>query len=600
MLHLFEDELVKDAFVAQVAPNLFSSLARMVCAFGVFVAFRCLCHRVGDVLLARLGKRHPGPSASAAQHTFPCCWKRRARYWRCARRRARCQRQGQANNSDDCPLAKLCRLRLPPPLPFLRRRKCVYESTQAASKGASDLMQEDIEEAKNLDAPTSEAVATQVEHISGSLSPPQVPFSAESFLKRPSTVHLLDLARMQQWKVILEQPRLKRREARYRDGDGLYPLHWAAAGGSPPAVLQALLETYPSAAHKADRAGSMPLHFAAHYSASYESVKVLLHAYPAAIRYQDRYGRTPLYHATDKSTSLEVLKLLVDADPATITLPCHLPSRSVQDPKMEVIIQAAQDITRTAATRTPLYLMWAAMLWDRHSRVHRRGKTWNKAKWMLSIHYQNFCGQAYNEDSTVLHAAIALDKFLPEQVLTMMIASYPDQLCTPDPSTGRVALTTAASSTYYSSDRAFAVIKELLEACPQAARYRSPHSGRSALMEAAAAGHSINVINLLLQAVPEAQEWRDGATGLPLALVAATAPPYQEVEHAGVAEGDLDPLHLLFRKKQHDGVIDQAQSERNAAETCEQGASAVGEDTAHLTTIYALLQRNPSQLQGKA
>jgi hypothetical protein len=217
-----------------------------------------------------------------------CCPKRRARYWKCSRRCARRRRRQESkrrNDDDDhdltfeltndsstkatdeeeslpCPIETFVRLHLPPPLPFVRRRRrrapsdrtCVYEdpssshveetessNTAASTKGEN--VHETNSDSTNDDSERSSPLKT----------------SAPSTPRRPVAM-LMDQVRMQQWDAIMiRQEPIRRKEAKHRDLDGLYPLHWACSGGPPVAVVEALLETYPPAARKTDRDRSTPL-----------------------------------------------------------------------------------------------------------------------------------------------------------------------------------------------------------------------------------------------------------------------------------------------------------------------------------------------------
>ena len=264
-----------------------------------------------------------------------CCPKRRARYWKCSRRRCR-RRKG----SDECVLAHFCnKLQLPPPLPFLRRRRRVQEDpaeaeelppsateTEEASDASATRSQDEETTSPIIEVESAISIQQQTtpeDYTARTTAVPTRP--PRSRAVRTSTTHLIDLARMQQWDAILQQApsKSRRRQAKYRDSEGLYPLHWAVAGGPPLAVVETLLAAYPSAIRKTDKEGSFPLHFAACYTASLDVVELLLSRHPAAVTHPDRYGRTPLYHATDKAARLSVLQLLSRDHPQVLTTPCH-------------------------------------------------------------------------------------------------------------------------------------------------------------------------------------------------------------------------------------------------------------------------------------
>jgi hypothetical protein len=274
------------------------------------------------------------------------------------------------------------------------------------------------------------------------------------------------------------------------------------------------------------------------------------------------------------------------------------------------------------AVRTPLYMVWAHALSDRQTRLQMRGKKWDKAVWMLqaSYHYhQNHHDRSSSEDrccrNVLLHASITMDVYLPDQVVSLMIAAYPEQLRIPD-ALGHVPLTVAVLGyhSYYSLARLEAVVEYVLQAYPAAARHRHPETGRSALLEAIVAGHQWTastaaaagnggVLERLLQAHPGAMDWRDGENGLPPALLAAV--PRKQVLQRTTASncGDsfgidsIDPCNLLTTK-QHELIQQQNKHVAAAVDGSNSSLLAITEvpgETTQLETIYKLLQTNPAQ-----
>lgn len=538
-----------------------------------------------------------------------CCTKRRARYWKCAKRRRRRAASKKCSQEDECALINFCKMHLPPPLPFMRRRRCrntpcveavMDEEPEAETETEQVPKLTKVDDDSSDDSSLSEGILESTSSNKAGADRAISPTIAT--IRTIPTSQLIDLTRMQQWQSILERPQLKRREAKYRDSDGLYPLHWAAAGGPPATVIQALLKMYPGAAHKADGEGSMPLHFAAHYGATVESVDLLLQAYPAAARRRDKHGRTPLYHASDKSASLEVLKLLVHADPAMITTPCYGPARIAPAKKeLQPAAQASSAVTRETAVRTPLFLVWASVLSDRQTRTHRRGKKWDKAVWMLQASYVHHCSSGASASSDnfrnlLLSASISMDVYLPEQVLSLMIAAYPEQLRIAD-GLGHLPLAVAASTTtYYSLARLEAMIEELLKANPAAAHHRNSETGRSALFEAILNAAGVGVLERLLRAAPEAIELRDGESGLPPALLAAGVSDRPATLGAAAQTGS-DPFNLLT-DKQH-ALLERMQGDGSDSMIAKLKTEQLDE-TAQLETIYKLLKANPAQILAPA
>jgi ankyrin repeat protein len=412
---------------------------------------------------------------------------------------------------------------------------------------------------------------------------------------------------MQQWQAILDRP-IKRKDAKFRDADGLYCLHWAAAGGAPTRVLQSLIDCYPSAIRKTDNEGSLPLHFAAHYAAGLNTVELLLRSYPAAVRIQDKYGRTPTYHAAEKSAKLEVLKLLVNEDPGTVTTPCYAVSnKTTRRYSARFDKKDLSSMTRSQAILTPLYLVWHDIVFDHNARTPHTGKKWEKAVWMLQQAYQRHTSR---KDDSPLLACITMDIFLPEQVISLIVKAYPELLRVPDPIHGNLPLATAAIACH-STPKSLAyrrqvILETLLGAYMPAVEHRNRH-GRSVLWEAAATGRvSWSILERILKHAPDALEWHDRETQLPLALYAAasSAPaiyplPHQCMlgSHEQVLPSDsrirdfLDPFHLLT-DKQYDLLL----KEHEKNQKLDVSVHETTADHHHLNVIYEFLKANPSQI----
>jgi ankyrin repeat protein len=412
---------------------------------------------------------------------------------------------------------------------------------------------------------------------------------------------------MQQWQAIFDRP-IKRKDAKFRDADGLYSLHWAAAGGAPTPVLQSLIDAYPSAIRKTDNEGSLPLHFAAHYSAGLGTVELLLRSYPEAVRAQDKYGRTPTYHAAEKSAKLEVLKLLVNEDPGTVTTPCYVVSNKSTTRSFTTRFDKKDlsSMTRSQAILTPLYLVWNDVVFDHNARTRHTGKKWEKAVWMLQQAYQHHTSR---KNDSVLLACISMDIFLPEQVISLIVKAYPDLLRVPDSIHGNLPLATAAiacNSTPKSlAYRRQVILETLLDAYTPAVAQRNQH-GRSVLWEAGATGRiSWKILERILKHAPDALDWQDRETHLPLALytAASSVSAIDPLSHHSscVLEQDhpvdstirdfLDPFHLLT-DKQFDLLLKEHEKEHKPDVPVHETTA----DHHHLNVIYEFLKANPSQI----
>jgi ankyrin repeat protein len=542
-----------------------------------------------------------------------CCSKRRARYLKCAHRcnRRKGGAQGEAPLDYECCLwQKIYQLHLPPPLPFKRHKtKCKSEdpkdpqgplndstTTVAVNDNSATVSSKDVGKTHSVSLTHQQQVGEVSESSFSKRALPTKVLSS-TFKPEPSWTSLIDLARMQRWPTILQQ--VTRREAKYHDMDGLYPLHWACSGGPPTKVIQALLDRYPSAARKVDQEGSTPLHFACHYSASVGVLEALLQVYPKAIRMQDKYGRTPLYHAAHKSAGMEILDKLLKADPTTATISC-VPAWAHE--------QVAGDNSRALAVRTPLFLAWAAVLSDRRTREEKRGKKWDKATLLLQTAYQhssNVSPTRVQRPFQSLHAAISLDLYLPESVVPMITQAHPEQLERVDPNTGQLPLVLVAGMSHYSTSRSKSLIELLLQGYPRAAQSRD-RQGRFPLSLAMASGKRFDAgVELLLQAAPETLLWRDGQTGLVPALSAASAIVEKtkggtdsELTSTGLSN---DPFGLLNTKQRESISRLQERPAGPLPSNIDAAVNTADPATCHLTTIYELINAHPSAIvQAKA
>jgi ankyrin repeat protein len=517
-----------------------------------------------------------------------CYTERQARYLRCARRCNR--RKGGAR--DEVPLdyecwlwQKVYQLHLPPPLPF-KRHKAKNKSEDPKDPQAP-LKDSTATVALNRDSLVALTHQQEVRELSESsfskcaLAPKVL---SSTFKSAPSWTSLIDLARMQRWQAILQQ--VTRREAKYHDMDGLYPLHGACSGGPPTKVIQALLDRYPSAARKVDQEGSTPLHFACHYSASVGVIEALLQVYPEAIRMQDKYGRTPIYHAVDKSAGMEVLDILLKSDPTGVTVPCI--SARVREPS---------DNSRSSAVRTPLFLAWAAVLSDRQTREEKRGKKWDKATLLLqtaSKQYSNVTPRQPQHFQS-LHAALSLDLYLPESVVQMITQAHPEQLERADPNTGQLPLALAAGMSHYSASRSNTLIKLLVEGFPRAAESRD-RQGQFPLSLALASGKRWDAgVELLLRAAPDTIFHHDEQTRLVPALSAASAVADENeggTDSGRSSTGFSNDPYGLFNTKQRQRISQLPAGSLPCS--MDAGANTADPNTRHLTTIYELMKSHPS------
>jgi len=93
---------------------------------------------------------------------------------------------------------------------------------------------------------------------------------------------------------------------------GYLPLHVALANGAPLAVIDVLLEAYPTAAKMTTKHGVLPVHYAA-AGLSVEILKALQSRYPAGAAGKDSEGNIALHYAAICNAPIEVFVTLLEA-----------------------------------------------------------------------------------------------------------------------------------------------------------------------------------------------------------------------------------------------------------------------------------------------
>jgi len=93
---------------------------------------------------------------------------------------------------------------------------------------------------------------------------------------------------------------------------GYLPLHVALANGAPLAVIEVLLEAYPTAAKMTTKHGVLPVHYAA-AGLSVEILKALQLRYPAGAAGKDSEGNIALHYAAICNAPIEVFVTLLEA-----------------------------------------------------------------------------------------------------------------------------------------------------------------------------------------------------------------------------------------------------------------------------------------------
>jgi hypothetical protein len=285
---------------------------------------------------------------------------------------------------------------------------------------------------------------------------------------------------------------------------------------------------------------------------------------------------------------MEAIKHLVQADPSMVTVPC-LPAEHRDLP-----------LTRTTATMTPLYMAWVGAVNDRRLKKPNKCKRVEKAQLLLEaafFHSKNV-NPSVPKDYHFISGAIALDLYLPDQVVPMAIDHFPKELRHADED-GRVALAQASASIQYSKERSDTMIRLLLNVYAEAASMRD-REGRSPLQLALLAGKTWTAgVSRLFEAHPEAIGWTDVASGLPPFAAAASL----EAQEAATMSSELcetitgpslirrnDPYNLLNMKQREMLFTARKRLERDEHKV------EVDPDTERLTTILDLLRADPAAL----
>jgi hypothetical protein len=130
----------------------------------------------------------------------------------------------------DCSFAKL---HMPSPLPYHRRRQTDPATDELP---CPDTQQECIvANAEPVPENSVPPIDTSVATVDTTKNPDVVIAKKHRKSKNGSSssssrqAPLIDLARMQHWSLLIERAAKHKREARYRDADGLLPLHWAVS-----------------------------------------------------------------------------------------------------------------------------------------------------------------------------------------------------------------------------------------------------------------------------------------------------------------------------------------------------------------------------------
>jgi ankyrin repeat protein len=553
----------------------------------------------------------------AAQHSCPFeNYKRVARYYKCKKRSRRRGRGGCCLM--DCALSQL---QLPAPLPFRRRRR--EEQQEQEQENSSKLAADERNETSG--AETAVSTSTYTSEPQGKENQQQRSVNEQQATEHPQEANpaiiettdstakkhrkskrsmtqqarrssLIDLARMQHWSSVLERSAYKRKEARHQDADGLLPLHWAASGGPPVEVVDALLQAYPKGASAVDQEGSTALHFACHYGANASVMEVLLRTHPDSIRMQDKHGRSPLYHAVDKRANLQVIELLVHADPSLITKPCLPPN-----PELAAKVRARDG--RPLEHRTPLFMAWAqvVMASRNSSRTNTNTRLWEKSDLLLQAAYAYHTSQRITY--RLVHATVRLDSYLPPQLLSFALELYPEHLTARDEE-GRVPLAVAAATHQLFTSRSRDVVTHLLQAHPEAAQMVDT-AGNTPLALALACGKAWNAgVQELFTASPEVIGSRDGSTKLYPALQAAATIVGEEEDEPARSQlmSSSSRIYSSFPLRQDTTKTDKVkkreeQKKGDAAASsnevlCSWLSASV--EVRHLSTIFELLRADPS------
>lgn len=500
-----------------------------------------------------------------------------SRFYKCKKRARRRGRESWCGH--ECSFSKLY---FPSPLPYHRRVSHADETPCAADEPALALVNYAVGEEIMSDESSRTNDASVVEDTPLDVSEKKIKKTRKSKKSSSSSrkAHLIDLARMQHWSLLVERALKHKKEARHMDADGLLPLHWAVSGGPPIEVVESLLHAHPKGASAVDYEGSTPVHFACHYGANTNVVERLLAAYPDGISKQDRYGRSPLFHAVDKRANLEVVRCLIRADPSMITTPC-LP----QDEELARKIRERD--RRPPQHTTPLFLAWAQVTMDHQARARRSGRLWEKAEMLLEGAYVYHSTQRIYR---IVHASVALDAYLPPEVLRLAIALFPGQLSDKEESTGRVPVAIAAATTQLLMSRSTEMIRLLIEANPKAARI-SDHQNRTPLSLATASGKAWTAgVEDLFRAAPDLIQRRDGLSKTFPALVSASSTPAED------ADCVLQPQSVFsaFPLRDDKSMDWQMQAFQSRKEEAVCAWNEAGPDLRQLSTVFELVRADPS------
>ena len=460
-----------------------------------------------------------------------------------------------------------------PPLPLRRHRRRQRSQTTMSDSNSSRTTSSSSFSSSSSSSRTSSSQSLTCQVVLTAISPGHHQFFSSS--------SLLDMARMQQWQPILQRcnncsRRRLRKQAKQVDADGLYPLHWALAGGAPATVVSELLRVYKKAARKTDSQGSTALSFACHYGSSVPVIRLLLGVYPEAVEAVDRAGRNALFHAVFKGCSLDMLQALVEKDPSSILTQC------------------------TTSGRTPLSVAWMDVMKDRRRRrlssttgtsTNRttggrinRSKRLDKAVFLLLTASGNVVPSRQDLYSTrpgVVLSALKLLPYLPNGAFKFIVDTFPEDVKRCDPTTGQLPLSVAAS--VVARERSDETINILLDAFPEAAQ-TIDNAGRTTLELAVTSGKNWNEgVEHLFQAAPD----NLSTPTLPLfALAAMKKKDTTSESGTPTSSGRMEETHLSFKSKN-----------KSKQSLKRKEVAAVNSNADHLTTVYELLRNDPAVIR---
>lgn len=287
-------------------------------------------------------------------------------------------------------------------------------------------------------------------------------------LPNPSC-QLLDLVIRFDWDNVIEHCKVHPEDASFQDGDNLEtPLYLACQYSPPPEVIDALINSYPTAVNiSSRRERDIPIHTACRYGASVEILEKLLKNHPETSLAETRWGKTPI-------------SLLVDNA-------CN----------------------------------WRASQEEEYDEVSEE-KLWRRVQVVLSAvaRLKNLRSKNDHKDLLLLHAAVSSGSYAcPRKALDMVIKQYPAQVYAVDEH-GRLPLHIVLRRTEWSiklrrryKPREKYAIETLLSLYPQAAKI--PWDGRYPLQMAVANGHVWHYgVDFLFTAYPEANFFYDPKTNL--------------------------------------------------------------------------------------